>query len=243
MDDFCFDPACWPEAVARLATAATEPLDVLFDMDGTLLDGDIGDELVGWLMERGHHPEPFASEAPDFRTYHRRTRGWEREDQSVLCARIIVGLTPGELAGHVDRCRRARVPWRRPVVALARRLHRLGHRVWILTGSAEPLARVVAEAAGLDPARCIGIRLAVDPETGAYTERVVPPVSFGVGKVIAARARLGRTAALALGDSLSDMHILRTAEIGVAVPPAAGPLVEVARRAGVHVRLPEQLGG
>jgi len=241
--DLSFRPDLWPDPVARLADGPSDPVDILFDMDGTLLDGDIGDALVGWLMERGHHPEPFATRAPDFDTYFEVTRGWEREDQSVLCARIIVGLTPAELDAQVDACRRARVPWRKPVLALARKLHALGHRVWILTGSAEPLARVVARAAGLDPDRCIGIRLARDAQTGRYTERIVPPVSFGVGKVVAARTRLGRSPGLALGDSLSDLHILRTARVGVAVPPAVGRLTAVAAAAGVHVRLPDQLGG
>ncbi len=238
-----FDLAAWPSAVAALVRDADRPVDALFDMDGTLLDGDIGDDMVAWLLQRGHHPDPFRSKAPDFDTYRRITRGWEHRWQTELCAQVLVGLTPEEVDGHARELLSAGLGFRRPVLGLALALQAAGHRVWILTGSAEHLARTVATAAGLDPERCIGVRLAQDPDSGRLTDRIVPPVSFGAGKVIAARTRVGRAPGLALGDSRTDLHILRSADVAVAVPPAEGPLAEAARALGIPLRLPADLGG
>ena len=241
--DLSLDLDRWPAPVAALAVRGTPPADAVFDMDGTLLHGDLGDELVGWLLERGHLPPAFRARAPDHDAYLAATRGWDTVEQFILCGLIIEGLTLAELAPQVRACMDDRVPLRQPVVALARALRRVGHRVWILTGSAEPIARVVAEVIGLDPERTIGLRLAHNPRTGRYTDQVVPPVTFGPGKVLAARARIGPELAVAIGDAYTDLPLLEQAQVGVAVPSRDRRLVPLAAARGIPVRLPKDLGG
>ena len=238
-----FDPRPWPAAVVALLETGAAPVDAVFDMDGTLLGRDIGDELVGWLLERGHHPPAFAARAADHAAYVQAVRGWDTPDQFVLSAIIAQGLTLDELAAQVRACLTARIPLRGPVVALARALDAAGHRVWILTGSAEVVGRAVAAELGLDPDRVVGLRLAIDPETGRITDRVIPPVTCGDGKVHAATSRIGPRVGFTIGDSWTDLPLLQAAAIGVAVPSLDGRLGPLARAAGIPVLLPDDLGG
>lgn len=241
--DASLDLARWPAAVAALAAPGSPPIDAVFDMDGTLLGADLGDELVGWLLARGHLPPAFRARAPDLAAYQAATHGWDTVEQFILCSLVIEGLTEGELALQVRACLADRVPLRRPVVALARALARVGHRVWILTGSAEPIARVVAAVLGLDPARTVGLRLDRDPDTGRFRDRVLPPVTFGRGKVDAALARIGPDIGFSIGDSYTDLPLLERAHVAVAVPSLDGRLGPLAAASGIAVRLPEHLAG
>lgn len=238
-----FDPSLWPPDVVSLATHGAEPVDAIFDMDGTLLAEDLGDELVGWLLEQGHRPPAFVARAADHAAYRAVTRGWNTVETFVLCGLITQGLTEAELDQQVRGCMASRVPLRAPVVALARQLVVVGHRVWILTGTSEGAGRAVARILGLDERRVIGFRLRVDPATGRYTDRVEEPVTFGAGKVAAARQRVGDDVGFSIGDSHTDLPLLLHARVAVAVPSLDGRLGPLATAAGIAVRLPEQLGG
>ena len=70
----------------------------------------------------------------------------------MLSGLISADLDLATLQEEARACLAARIPLRPPIVALAQELHRRGHRVWILTGSTEPLAKVVAELLGNDAA-------------------------------------------------------------------------------------------
>ncbi len=209
-------------------------------MDGTLLAEDLGDELVAFLWERGHRPAEWQRRCRDLEGYRALTRGWDTPEQFVLCALAIEGLDAEGLGTEVRACLAARVPLRDPIVALARELRAAGHRVWILTGSAEAIGRVVADHLGLDPARVIGLRLEED-EAGRFTSRPIPPIPCGPGKVEAAEARIGRPIAFTIGDSWTDLPLLQRAACAVAVPKLDGRLGPLARAAGIPVLLPEDL--
>jgi len=233
----------WPPAVAALCQPGCAPIDAIFDMDGTLLQVDLGDELVAHLLAAGHRPPAFMARAPTLAAYQQATRGWNDLDQFILCGLITQGLTDAELDLSVRSCLAQRVPLRVPVVALARAMVAAGHRVWILTGSAQAIGKALARSLGLDDQRVVGLRLAADPQTGRYTDQVLPPVTFGSGKVDAARQRICLTPGFAIGDAHTDLPLLRAATVAVAVPSLDGRLGPLARAAGVPVRQLEDLGG
>lgn len=237
------DPLLWPEAVSTLASPGAPTGDVVFDMDGTLLAEDLGDELVAFLIERGHRPPTWLARCGDLEGYRRLTRGWDTPEQFVLCALAIEGLTEAELEAEVLACLAARVPLRAPIVALARQMAAVGHRVWILTGSSEGIGRSVARHLGLDPERVIGLRLAQDPTTGRYGDTPLPPIPCGPGKVTAAHQRIGAPVLFTIGDSWTDLPLLAEATLAIAVPKLDGRLGPLARQAGIPVLSPADLGG
>ncbi len=232
-----------PGARAALASPGARAADVVFDMDGTLLAEDLGDELVAFLLEGGHRPPTWLERCGDLEGYRRLTRGWDTPDQFVLCALAIEGLDEAELERQVLACLAARVPLRGPIVALARQMAEVGHRVWILTGSSEGIGRAVARHLGLDPQRVIGLRLAQDPATGRFGSTPLPPIPCGAGKVQAAHQRIGAPVAFTIGDSWTDLPLLAEASLALAVPKLDGRLGPLARQAGIPVLSPVDLGG
>lgn len=231
----------WPPAVQALTVGpADPPVDCVFDMDGTLLDGDLGDEMVGWLLAAGHRPAWLLSQVGDHAGYVDATRGWDTPHQFLLCAAVLEGLTAAQVDEAAAACIAAHIRLREPIVALARAMAAAGHRVWILTGSAEPLGQAVAGMLGLSRDRVVGLRL--DRADGRFLPRALPPITCGPGKVDACRARIGPSPGFAIGDAHTDIPILSAAAAAVAVPPPGGRLIAAAADAGIPVRLPADLG-
>ncbi|MSP54742.1 MAG: hypothetical protein EXR69_03920 [Myxococcales bacterium] len=191
------------------------PGEALFDLDGTLIHGDISESAVEVLAPSGW----------DWPAYHalvetddmvQKTRG--SIIQAELTAQALAGLTVQEVGGLVDRAfAEGRVRLREETIALA---HRLAghHRVWILTGSAAVLGRAVAPRLGLH--NVIGLELAFAGDR--LTDKIIPPVTIAAGKITAAWVRLGRRPAFAIGDSPWDMPLLEFARSRVGVGRISG---------------------
>lgn len=194
---------------------ALPPGEALFDLDGTLIHGDIGESAVEVLAPAGW----------DWPAYHalvetddprERTRG--SIIQAEVTARALAGLNEAEIGVLVDRAfAEGKVRPREETIDLARRLAS-HHRVWILTGSAAVLGRAVAPRLGLT--HVIGLELAFSGDR--LTDRIVPPVTIADGKVTAAWVRLGRRPAFAIGDSPWDMPLLEFARSRVGVGRISG---------------------
>lgn len=232
----------WPPPVTQLLRGGPAA-DVVFDMDGTLIDGDLGNAVFKSLLDQGHLPaliretygdDPWlpylAAEgvAPDEETY-------------THCGQICAGCTPQRVAqAGLDVLASGAISPRASIVHLAQALRSSGHRVWVLSGTVAPIVGAVAGLLGLEPARALGMRLHLDA-AGLLTDRVDGPVHCGPGKLVTVDARIGRPIAFAIGDSMGDWDLLNRAACGVLVCPAEGPLAVRARRAGIHVRLPPDL--
>lgn len=197
---------------------AVPPGEAMFDLDGTLIEGDIGEAVLELAVARRAAPW-------DWEAYHalirtddpaERTRGSVR--QAELAAQALAGLTVAEAEQLVDEAfARDMVRPQAPVCELAHRLAR-HHRVWILTGSAEVLGRAVAPRLGLD--RVIGLRLAFDGP--ALTDRIVPPLTMAASKINAAWVATGRVPAFAIGDSPWDAPLLMHARSRLGIARIAG---------------------
>jgi phosphoserine phosphatase len=190
--------------------SALPPGDALFDLDGTLIHGDIGESCYLLAVTGGHRNEVTRNIPPGADaawSFYRALPTYEA--QCVLTAQALGGLTLPEIDDLVGRsfgeslC--SVVPETHALVrAISPRL-----RPWILTGSAEVLGVAVGRMLGIEHVR--GLRLAMDGPR--LTTTVVPPVTCGEGKVRAAWEATGRRPSFAIGDSPHDLPLLRTARV------------------------------
>jgi phosphoserine phosphatase len=215
------------------ALDALPPGDAVFDLDGTLIAGDIGETALKYVAERGPLP-PVAravlGEGPVDAIFHR----YEALDpvaQCVVAVQALAGLTEDEVYALVDRAfAEGRVAPRPEICALAHAIARR-HRVWVLTGSAELLGLACARTLGLLPAApapegspprggVIGVRAVM--ERGRGTEQILEPVSCAEGKVATCELRFTERPVFAIGDSPWDRFVLAHARVGRTTGRIAG---------------------
>lgn len=199
------------------ALDALPPGDAVFDLDGTLIQHDIGEAVLRRIIARG--PLPAASrallgDADPWGAY----LALDPVTQCVAAAQALAGLTRPHVEQLVDACfAEGDVAPNAPVCELAAAIARR-HRVWILTGSAEVLGQLVAPRVGVR--FVFGLRLEMDG--GHFSDRVVLPITCSEGKVHASWVTLGRRPVFAIGDSPWDVHVLRFAHLARTTGRAAG---------------------
>jgi HAD superfamily phosphoserine phosphatase-like hydrolase len=192
--------------------------DAIFDLDGTLIRGDIGDSTFRRLL--GQLP-------PSVRAVLGSENPWARYEEIVradfcaagdLAGKGLAGRTIAEVEALVEEAfATGDVELNTPVVELARALQ-ARHRVWILTGSAEVLGRAVGRRLGID--RVVGLRLRMDGDR--FTDELLPPCTCGEGKVQAAKLWISEQPVFAIGDSPTDLPVMRTARVARGLGRIAG---------------------
>ncbi len=177
---------------------------VATDCDGTVWQGDIGDDVV---VAAARFPERFASlpEPVDFDAYRARL-DTDYEGACLYACDVLRGVDPAV----AKACLRAVVPddfapraWF--VDALNDAMDR-GVEVWLVSASPLLAVEVGAEIVGLQRAHKVGIELA--------EEGFVAPWPIGEGKPAAWRARGLPPADVALGDTRWDQPLLDSAVTG-----------------------------
>ncbi len=226
------------DVIARIRTELRVGDVVAFDGDGTLWDGDVGDEFFFALLAHNDVREPAKTRLVD----EARVACMDTEGTPVeIAKRIFAAYTAGqyserkvcemigwlcagwslaEVTGFADKMI--------PSGALEARLHAeaievgvavkaLGGRVVIVSAS----PRHIVEAA----ARRVGFTADVIATTPRYTnDTMLPsvdePIPYDEGKVTNLRAYLGEGALVAaFGDNAFDVPMLRAAKVAVAVRP------------------------
>lgn len=192
----------------------------VFDADGTLWDGDIQEALLQRLISARQllHVNYAVN------VYEVEYHSLLRRDPAAAMARgvtLLAGLELSVVQEHVRALltaefRAARYSeMRRFVDALRER----GYTPWICSASAEEVVKVAAPDVGFAPENAIGVR--VEMRGGSFSDEIVPPVTYGPGKVAAIDARIGRRPHVAGGNGSSDLEMLASAELlAVAVNPA-----------------------
>lgn len=221
-------PQVLAERVRALGREAPGAL-AAFDADGTLWREDIGEAFLRHLVSLGlvklaDGGDPYAS--------YERAVDRDRATGYAYAAQLQAGLAEAVVAQAASEFAAAWVPERliADTQALRALCEEAGLTTVVVSASALPIVLAGAPRAGFPRARCRGIAVAV--RDGKFTADLLPPLTYGPGKVTAL-ASLGRLG-LACGDSFTgDLAMLERASIAVAVAPARGsPLAEEAQRRG-----------
>ena len=214
---------------------ADGPPVLAFDADGTLWQGDVGDDFFDALIAGGLVlPSAQAAMARElgiaggegdrpeqalFDAYHSGKFDEERFYECVAWA--AAGRDRGavlEVARRVQAERK--LPERlhaeiRPVLAWARAR---GAEVYVVSASPRLVVQEGARLLGLEPARVLGAEAVFEGE------RMMPaalrPIPYGAGKVVALRKHIGaRPLLAAFGDNVFDVPMMKEAQLAVAVRP------------------------
>jgi len=204
-----------------------------FDADGTLWDGDVGEEVLQELIREGALIDP--PEDP-YGLYERRVRR-DPADGFSFAAALMHGLSEAKVqevservfgerfASQIYPAVRFCVEW-----MVAR-----GWQIYVVSASNRWSVEVGVAHLGLPASRVIAVDL--DVEAGVLTDRVRTPVPTLEGKPTLLRAIAGRDADVAFGNSVLDLPLLLAAALPVAVgfPYPGNRFLAQARKRGFAV--------
>ena len=215
----------WPDAVEQLLeelSARFPGRNVVFDADGTLWRGDVGEDFLRHALHAGLFPGRYGTYEALLERDAAKAYGW--------CVEVMAGLEESMLQHECDTFFSARYqgrifPFVRP---LLERLQRAGLTAWVCSASPRWAVLPGARALGIPPERVIGVTCAV--EAGRLSGRLDMPVPVGPGKVTWLQ-RLGVTPALGVGNGDFDVDMLAAADraLVIAPPDADNQLVRTGR--------------
>lgn len=205
-----------PSVVKNLLTEPGAGRAVVFDADGTLWRGDVGEDFLRHLCAERLVPEG---------SYARYDALHQADPPAAYAFAVTVmqGLHDSELTGRAtDFFTRRFVgrvfPYVRPLLA---QLRATGFEVWVCSASPRWVVEPGAAHLGIDSSRVIAVDTLLDG--GRLTERIIAPVPAGPGKV-AWLQRKNLAPVLAVGNGDLDLDMLAFArQAWVIAPPDATP--------------------
>ena len=181
-----------------------------FDMDSTLIQGEVIDELAK-LAGVGERVAKITEAA---------MRGELNFDESFTRrVALLKGLSEESLQGLLET-----IPLAHGAERLMRTLRLLGYKTAILSGGFTFFARHLQQRLGIDYIYANELEVAA----GVVTGRVIPPIVNGARKAslldeIASREGISLEQVVAVGDGANDIPMLKIAGMGIAY--RAKPLV------------------
>jgi phosphoserine phosphatase len=175
----------------------------VFDADGTLWHGDVGEALQEALIAEGSLPA-------DVGTEYERLLQEDYREAYAFATRALAGLSEEWLRA---RCAAFFAEWEPRVFpemrGLVAELATRGVHSWIASGSNRWIVECGAASFGIPAHRTLA--MTVDVEAGVLTDRLRPPPLTAEGKADAVRAALPIAPALVAGNSVADLATLRMA--------------------------------
>lgn len=177
------------------------------DVDGTLWSGDIGEEFLRRLARDSALVSDEVRGLDVWSEYCRRVK-IDKASGFAWAVQAMAGMEEREVVHRAEALARTFVrehlyPEMQAVIALANERH---VETWIISASNPWIVAAAAPLVGLDPARVLGLRVAV--RDGRLTTDVVRPVTYAQGKAEIVRLRVGRQPTLAAGDSRGDLDMM-----------------------------------
>ncbi len=226
-------------AAAQAARRHRAPQLALFDLDGTLLDGDTDELWCGFLIAEGLLDRA-GFEARNRSVAERYGAGAiSAAEFCAFYASTLAGRTPGEWARHRERFVAGTVVPRLGFAAhaLVGRHREAGDRLVLTTATNRFLTTPIAALLGFDDGHLIATELEL--EDGRFTGRNAGVLNMREGKVARLQAWLVDSGIAAstladaffYSDSSNDLPLLRRVGRPVAVDPDARLRAE-AERAG-----------
>lgn len=226
-----------PETVRRLASVIGPGRSWVTDADGTLWRDDIGEAFLRWLAKEGALVSPEARDVDVWESYLKRVeadplRGY------LWAVQIMAGMREAELEELADTFAGGFVMHRlfAPMMALHSVVESAGMTDWIVSASNDWVIRGAAKVLGIPLERVRGIRLQV--VDGVLTDRPAPPVTWRLGKAIAARNMLGARPCIVSGDTMGDLELLCDAtglSLVIQRPNPDPAFLDIARERDFHV--------
>ncbi len=181
-----------------------------FDMDSTLIQGEVIDELA-----------KMAGVADQVMKITESAMRGEIEFQESFRRRVALlkGLPEARVCELIER-----IPLAEGAERLISTLKRLGYKTAILSGGFTFFARHLQERFGIDYVHANELELAGGKVTGEVTGRIVDGArKAALLKEIAAEERISLEQVIAVGDGANDLPMLKLAGMGIAF--RAKPLV------------------
>lgn len=212
-------PLAFPPKVLALVeqVLAGEPGPAVFDADGTLWRGDVGEDLLRYFGVSGLVARP--------NVYAEYERVHERDPAAAyaFAVRAMEGLEQGKLDAlcldfFSSRYLGRVFPWVRPLFA---RLTERGFPIWLCSASPRWIVEAAADRLGVPRAQVIGVDAELDG--AVLSRRIVAPVTCGPGKVTWLE-RKGVAPVIGFGNGELDLDMLAFCRHAVVVaPPDAAP--------------------
>jgi len=181
----------------------------VFDADGTLWSADASESFMQWMEDRNYiqPPEGYTSVL----SYYYELMEHDRVASFIWAAQQAVGQSESDLAVWCGESFDTHV---RPTVfpelgELIAELHARQWECWIVSASPRWVVEPAARHFNIPAARVLALELAI--ESGIVVDRLVPPVSSGMGKVERVRKAISVQPRFAAGNSVDDIPLLEEA--------------------------------
>ncbi len=185
----------------------------VFDADGTLWDGDIGEAFLRWLIAARKLRN--VDYYQDIYAEYEAMVEVDRVRAYAHACQLMAGLPLPEVQDWSAEYAYSWPNYRPAMRDLALGLRSVGVETWIVSASNHWTVNEAGPRAGIPRDCCLGIRTEVVDQV--LTDRLVLPVTCSQGKVDAIRKHICAKPLFAFGDSMGDFEMLCLARNGLVV--------------------------